>query len=245
MSGGDMSGRSAAKLLLSLDGVGVSFGPVQALSDVTLQVHQGEFIALVGANGSGKTSLLQALHGLLPVSGRRVLSSDCGPQVMVFQRPFMLRLSVWRNLLLTLWLAGVPRAERAQRAEEALQRTGLTSLRERPARSLSGGQQQRLALARAWSIRPEVLFLDEPTANLDPSAKQEIESLLAGFKAAGLTLIMSTHNLGQAKRLASRVIYLDRGKIGVDLPSAEFFNKHALDARLDLFLKGELRWDLL
>ena len=231
--------------LLSLADVGVSFGSVQALSEATLQVHPGEFIALVGANGSGKTTLLQALHGLLPISGRRVLAADCGRQVMVFQRPFILRLSVRWNLLLALWLAGVPRAQRATRAEEALQRAGLTSLSERPARSLSGGQQQRLALARAWALRPAVLFLDEPTANLDPSAKHEIETLLAGFKLEGMTLIMSTHNLGQAKRLASRVIYLDRGKIRVDLPSAEFFKEQALDARLGLFLKGQLTWDLL
>ncbi|MBT9490793.1 MAG: ATP-binding cassette domain-containing protein [Paucibacter sp.] len=231
--------------LLSLTGVGVSFGPVQALSEVTLQVKQGEFIALVGANGSGKTTLLQALHGLLPLTGSRTVAQGCGPQVMVFQRPFMLRLSVRRNLHLALWLAGVPRQERAVRIREAMQRAGLTALMDRPARALSGGQQQRLALARAWAVRPAILFLDEPTANLDPSAKQEIEQLLAGFSAEGMTLIMSTHNLGQAKRLASRVIYLDRGKIRVDLPSADFFNKHALDARLELFLKGELTWDLL
>jgi tungstate transport system ATP-binding protein len=236
---------TTSRLLLSLDGAGVSFGPVQALCEATLQVHQGEFIALVGANGSGKTTLLQALHGLLPISGRRVLAADCGRQVMVFQRPFILRLSVRRNLLLALWLAGVPHAQRAARAEEALLRAGLTSLQQRPARSLSGGQQQRLALARAWALRPAILFLDEPTANLDPSAKHEIETLLAGFKAEGMTLIMSTHNLGQAKRLASRVIYLDRGKIRCDLPSRDFFDEHVLDARLELFLKGELTWDLL
>ncbi len=232
-------------ILLSLNGVGVNFGQVQALSEITLQVNQGEFIALVGANGSGKTSLLQALHGLLPLTGSRKVAQSCVSQVMVFQRPFMLRLSVRRNLLLALWLAGVPRQERAARAAEAMQRAGLTALLDRPARSLSGGQQQRLALARAWSVRPDVLFLDEPTANLDPSAKQEIEQLLAGFKAEGMTLIMSTHNLGQAKRLASRVIYLDRGKIRADLPVADFFNPHVLDARLALFLKGELTWDLL
>ena len=236
---------SQPQALLNLNGVGVSFGQVQALRDVTLQVMRGEFIALVGANGSGKTTLLQALHGLLPLTGRRTVAQCCGLEVMVFQRPFMLRVSVRRNLLLALWLAGVPRAERAARAHEAMQRAGLTALMDRPARALSGGQQQRLALARAWSVRPDVLYLDEPTANLDPSAKQEIEALLAGFKLEGMTLIMSTHNLGQAKRLASRVIYLDRGKIQADLPIADFFNDHGADARLQLFLKGALTWDLL
>ena len=94
---------------------------------------------------------------------------------------------------------------------EALQRAGLADRAERPARTLSGGQQQRLALARAWAVRPDVLFLDEPTSNLDPAAKKEIEAMLAAFAADGMTLVMSTHNLGQAKRLATRVIYLDGG----------------------------------
>jgi tungstate transport system ATP-binding protein len=108
---------------------------------------------------------------------------------------------------------------------------------------LSGGQQQRLALARAWAVRPDVLFLDEPTANLDPSAKNEIEAMLARFAAAGMTLVMSTHNLGQAKRLASRVVYIDRGEIHVDLPTHAFFTEH-VDGRADLFLKGQLTWDM-
>lgn len=240
-----MSAAPGEKVLLRLEQVGLRFGDVEALSEVSLQVHAGEFIALIGANGSGKTSLLSALHGLVKLSGRREVAPEVAvAQVMVFQRPFMLRLSVWRNLLIALWLAGVPRKERGARAEQALQRAGLAALRDRPARALSGGQQQRLALARAWARQPRILFLDEPTANLDPSAKAEIETMLASFKAEGMTLVMSTHNLGQAKRLASRVIYLDRGKIRVDLPCQEFFNTHDLDPRTELFLKGELKWDM-
>jgi tungstate transport system ATP-binding protein len=145
----------------------------------------------------------------------------------VFQRPFMLRLSVLNNLRIALWLAGVPRPERAGRAREALQRAGLADRATRPARTLSGGQQQRLALARAWAARPDVLFLDEPTSNLDPAAKKEIEAMLAAFAADGMTLVMSTHNLGQAKRLATRVIYLDDGRVRADLPSERFFAEHA------------------
>ncbi len=236
----------AGEVLLSLEQVGLRFGEVQALSEVSLQVRAGEFIALIGANGSGKTSLLSVLHGLVkPRSGRReVASAGAQAQVMVFQRPFMLSLSVWRNLMIALWLAKVPRQERRSRAEAALQRAGLAALRDRPARALSGGQQQRLALARAWARQPQILFLDEPTANLDPSAKAEVEALLASFKAEGMTLVMSTHNLGQAKRLASRVVYLDRGKICADLPSQEFFQAQHLDPRTELFLKGELKWDM-
>jgi tungstate transport system ATP-binding protein len=238
-----MSAPAEAVPMVGLERASVHYGAVTALREVTLQIARGEFVALVGANGSGKTTLLQALHGLVPHSGARTVSAHARAQAMVFQRPFMLRLSVWNNLRMALWLAGVPAAERSERAAQALQRAGLAELRSRPARALSGGQQQRLALARAWSVRPALLFLDEPTANLDPSAKKEIEAMLAGFKAEGMTLVMSTHNLGQAKRLATRVVYLDRGEIHADLPTARFFAEH-LDARAELFLKGELKWDM-
>lgn len=229
--------------MVRLENLGVQFGNITALRDIHMQVQRGEFIALIGANGSGKTTLLHALHGLVPHTGLRQVASDAAAQVMVFQRPFMLRLSVWNNLKVALWLAGVPARLRAERSTQALQRAGLMELRGRPARALSGGQQQRLALARAWAIRPSLLFLDEPTANLDPSARKAIESMLASFTADGMTLVMSTHNLGQAKRLATRVIYLDHGDIRADLPCERFFSEH-VDGRADLFLKGELKWDI-
>jgi len=213
--------------LLALAGASVRFGSFAALEDVDVQVRRGEFVALVGSNGSGKTTLLHALHGLLPLSGRRDVDAGGVSQAMVFQRPFMLRLSVLNNLRIALWLAGVPAAERTGRAREALERAGLADRADRPARTLSGGQQQRLALARAWAVRPDVLFLDEPTSSLDPAAKKEIEAMLAAFAADGMTLVMSTHNLGQAKRLASRVILLDAGRIRADLPSERFFAEHA------------------
>ena len=213
--------------LLSLASVSVRFGAHAALTAVDMQVRRGEFVALVGSNGAGKTTLLHALHGLLPHSGIRRVGAGGVSQAMVFQRPFMLRLSVRNNLRVALWLAGVPRPERAARVLEALQRSGLADRAERPARTLSGGQQQRLALARAWAVRPDVLFLDEPTSNLDPAAKKKIEAMLAAFAADGMTLVMSTHNLGQAKRLATRVIYLDDGRVRADLPSERFFAEHA------------------
>ena len=233
----------ATELLLRLRGASVRFGDVQALRSVSLEVMRGDFIALIGANGSGKTTLLRLLHGLLAFDGEREVLASQALQVMVFQRPFMLRLSVRRNLALALWLAGVPRTDRAARAAQALQRVGLTALRDRPARALSGGEQQRLALARAWAVRPQIVFLDEPTASLDPSAKKEIEALLESFHADGLTLVMSTHNLGQAKRLTTRVVYLDRGELRVDQPTAEFF-ADAGEGAARLFLKGELAWSL-
>jgi len=211
--------------LLGLAGASVRYGSVVALKGVDVEIRRGEFVALVGSNGAGKTTLLHALHGLLPTEGdRRVAGAT---QAMVFQRPFMLRLSALNNVRIALWLAGVPRGERAARARDALRLAGLADRAERPARTLSGGQQQRLALARAWAVRPDVLFLDEPTSNLDPAAKTEIEAMLAAFAADGMTLVMSTHNLGQAKRLATRVILVDAGEIRADLPSARFFAEHA------------------
>ena len=238
-----MTATSRGSPLLAIDAVSVRFGDAQALRSVSLQIASGESIALVGANGSGKTTLLRLLHGLVAHRGERRVLDPNARQVMVFQRPFMLRLSVWNNLRVALWLAGVPRAEHAARAGEALQRVGLSHLRERPARALSGGESQRLALARAWVVRPQLLFLDEPTASLDPTAKKEVESLLEGFSRDGITLVMSTHNLGQARRLATRIVYLDRGEVRVDLPVAEFFGEE-IDGRAGLFLKGELSWTL-
>ena len=225
--------------MLYLRDVSVRFGQVQALRHVSISVARGELVALVGPNGSGKTTLLRAMHGLLRMEGTRALGPQAQRQAMVFQRPFMMRLSVRNNLRLALWLAGVPRAQWNERSAAALARVSLQGLEERPARALSGGQQQRLAIARAWAVQPTLLFLDEPTASLDPTAKKEVEALLAGFAADGMTLVMSTHNLGQAKRLASRVVYLEDGEIHADLPTAQFFDG-ALQGRARQFVKGEM-----
>jgi tungstate transport system ATP-binding protein len=149
---------------------------------------------------------------------------------------------VRRNLALALWLAGVPAAQRAERVQGALARVGLQAMADKPARSLSGGQQQRLALARAWAVRPDILFLDEPTASLDPSAKREVETLIDEFGRDGMALVMSTHNLGQAKRLASRVLFLDAGRLVTDLPVDDFFHRNDLPPEAAQFLKGELPW---
>lgn len=229
---------------LRLDGVSVRFGAVTALDNVELELRAGERVAFVGANGSGKSTLLRVLHGLQVPSEGRVERLPGLRQAMVFQRPAMLRLSVSANVALGLWLAGVPRAERRERVTEALVRVGLVGEARRPARALSGGQQQRLALARAWALKPQQLLLDEPTASLDPSAKREVEALIGQFAKQGLTVLFSSHNLGQVKRLATRVVYLEHGRVLADRSVHEFFD--ADGARLPpaalQFLKGELPW---
>lgn len=233
--------------LVTLVSAGLRFGQVTALQGLSLTLHRGERLALVGANGSGKTSLLRLLHGLVaPSEGRRtehLLRPENRPlsAAMLFQRPFLMHLSARRNVSLGLWLRGWPRAERGPASQRALQRVGLGELAGRPARELSGGQQQRLALARAWAQRPDVLFLDEPTASLDPGAKREVETLIDTFAAEGMTVVLATHNLGQAKRLASRVAYLEGGQLVVERPVHAFFTE-PLPPQAESFLKGELAW---
>ena len=225
--------------MFSLDSVSVNFGHVQALRRCTLRINAGERLALVGSNGSGKSTLLRTLHGLItPAEGR--LQQDARlRQAMLFQRPYMLRASVLQNVALSLWLRGVAWKPAKAQALQALERVGLADLAGRHAKALSGGQQQRVALARAWAFKPQVLLLDEPTSSLDPAAKREVERLMAEFADDGMTLIFSSHNLGQVKRLASRVIYLEQGQLVADLPPHAFFNG-PLPAAAANFLKGEL-----
>ena len=246
----------AAQPLISLQQVSVQFGAQAALRGVSLQIQPGDRVALVGANGSGKTTLLRVLNGLLaPSSGIRQQAAPAAAggsggiggtsrlvTAMVFQRPFLLHCSVRRNLQLALWLARVPAAQRSARLHSALDWVGLLGLADRPARALSGGQQQRLALARAWAVQPDILFLDEPTASLDPSAKREVETLIDDFGNAGMALVMSSHNLGQVKRLARRVLYLDAGRLVADMSVADFFKRTDLPPEVAQFLQGELPW---
>ncbi len=225
--------------LFDLRGINVRFGHINALTACTLRVKAGDRLALVGANGSGKSTLLRTLHGLVrPVAG----SFQCdlnARQAMLFQRPYMLRASVLNNVALGLWLKGVAWKPAKAQALEALARVGLEDLAHRGAKALSGGQQQRVALARAWALKPQVLLLDEPTSSLDPTAKREVERLMAEFADAGMTLIFSSHNLGQVKRLASRVIYLEQGRLVADLLTEAFFYGPLPEAA-EIFLKGEL-----
>jgi tungstate transport system ATP-binding protein len=229
--------------LMQLKCVDLRFGRVTALSQVDLKILASQRIAVIGANGSGESTLLRVLHGLLRPSAGSVLRDSAMRQAMVFQRPWMLRASVWSNVALSLWIRGRRWREAKEQALPALARVGLSELALRNASTLSGGQQQRLALARAWALRPDVLLLDEPTSSLDPHAKREVEALMEEFARDGMTLVFASHNLGQVKRLATRVIYLEQGRVLADLPVQEFFNGPLLartSREADLFLKGEL-----
>ena len=235
------TGGEGGPMVMSLADVSLRFGGVQALTGINLRISRGERVALVGANGSGKSTLLRVLHGLLtPTSGERLPGANCR-QAMLFQRPHMLRTSALNNVALGLWLQGTPWRVSREQALAALQRVGLADLAGRNAKALSGGQQQRLALARAWSVRPDVLLLDEPTASLDPNAKRDVEALVADL-GQQMTLVFSSHNLGQVKRLASRVVYLEQGRLLADLPVDEFFNGTVLPHKhpeAHLFVTGE------
>ncbi len=221
--------------LITIQAADVRFGRVQALQDVSLQVQRGECVALVGANGSGKSTLLRLAYGLVPpTKGSAALQAQV-VQAFVFQRPYVVRASVLTNVALPAWLGGASWAQAKQRALQALEQVGLQTLATRQARTLSGGQQQRLTFARALIAQPDVLLLDEPTASLAPEAKRDVEALIAQCTQRGMTVLFASHNLGQVKRLASRVVQLEAGRVVADLPTAEFFQPNAnLASRAEL-----------
>jgi len=213
----------------------VSFRDI--IKPLSLEIEAGPSTIILGANGAGKSVLMRLMHGLLAPSSGTISWLRPGRHAMVFQRPVMLRRSALANVAYALRLAGADEAL----AMDALEEVGLAHLADRPARVLSGGEQQRLALARAWALHPEVLFLDEPTANLDPSATREIETIIRAFDAAGTKIVMATHNLGQARRLGDEVIYLHQGRVVERAPVDQFFARPA-SAEAAAFIKGELPW---
>jgi tungstate transport system ATP-binding protein len=209
---------------------------------LTLELGAGPSTIILGANGAGKSVLMRLMHGLLAPTEGKISWSGENPrrrQAMVFQRPVMLRRSALANVVYALKVAGVADAHHV--AMTVLEEVGLAHLAHRSARVLSGGEQQRLALARAWALHPEVLFLDEPTASLDPTATREIEALIRAFDAAGTKVVMATHNLGQARRLGDEVLFLHQGRLVERAPVDQFFATPA-SPEAAAFIKGELPW---
>jgi tungstate transport system ATP-binding protein len=232
---------------MTLDDVSFAARGRTILDRVSLKLDRGSRTVVLGPNGAGKSVLLRVMHGLIaPTSGSVRWSAAEAPgeprrQAMVFQRPVMFRRSAIGNLRFALAIAGVRRGERDKRARTALERVGLASIAHQPARVLSGGEQQRLALARAWMLDPEVLFLDEPTANLDPGSTREIERVILAIHDAGTKIVMVTHNLGQAQRLADEIVFLHGGRLCEREAAAVFF-RHPATAEAAAYLEGELPW---
>jgi tungstate transport system ATP-binding protein len=238
--------RAPTSLLpLRLDGVSFEAGGNRILDNISLEMEAGARTVILGPNGAGKSVLLRICHGLLaPTSGQVRWSAPEGTQIrhrqaMVFQRPIMLRRSALANVEYGLKLAGHGRTERLSAALRAIADLGLTHLLSRAARVLSGGEQQRLALARAWALGPEVLFLDEPTANLDPGATREVESAIQKIGAAGTKIVMVTHDLGAAKRLADEIVFLHGGRV-LERGDASSFFKGPASREAAAFIHGEL-----
>ncbi len=232
-----------AILPLTLDRVTLAIGGTKIVSDFSLRLEAGIRTVIVGPNGAGKSMLLRLCHGLVsPTGGTLAWAGDpAGKQAMVFQRPSMLRRSVLANVAYGLKLRGVGRAEREAKAREMLARVGLAHLSDRPARVLSGGEQQRVALARAWTLAPKILFLDEPTASLDPGASLAVEEIVLAMAAEGTKIVMTTHNLGQARRIGDEIVFVHNGRIA-ERAAVDAFFRTPVTHEAAAFLKGELPW---
>jgi tungstate transport system ATP-binding protein len=234
----------AAGLPILFDQVRILRRGVTILDGVTLEIKAGAPAVVIGPNGSGKTTFLRAAMGLeTPDSGqitwRDRTSPLPGQQAFMFQRPAILRRSVAGNVRYALFAAGIPNSQHSTRVQELLGLVGLAGYSARPAPRLSGGEQQRLALARALALAPSVLFLDEPTASLDPASTKAIEDVIGGLALAGIKIVMSTHDLGQARRIAGEIVLLHRGRVAEAERASEFFNSPRT-AEAKTFITGGL-----
>ena len=238
-------------LPLELHELTFSAGKAAIIRGISARIEAGPRTVILGPNGAGKSVLMRLCHGLLtPTSGRIVWQGAMNggknvdvrrQQAMVFQRPVMLRRSALANVMYGLKLAGKSRSQSELRAMDVLEVVGLAQHAERAARVLSGGEQQRLALARAWALGPDVLFLDEPTANLDPASTQDIENIINAIHASGTKIIMTTHNLGQARRLGDEILFISNGRLMEHTPINRFFKQPA-SSEAASFIKAETPW---
>ncbi len=235
-------------LPLLVEDLTYEFDGERLLGPLSLSVNRAEALAIIGPNGAGKSLLLRLCHGLIAPSGGTIRFASAAGSIaapkrhaMVFQKPVMLRRSARENLIHACRAIGFSYGESLQRSGSALHRFGLASLADRPARRLSGGEQQRLAIARAAALDPEILFLDEPTAHLDPGATRQIEDMLITLKEQGMTLVFATHDLPQARRLAERVVFIHRGQVEEDDAASAFFAGPRSQSG-KAFIAGDLLW---
>ncbi|MBX2853517.1 MAG: ATP-binding cassette domain-containing protein [Rhodobacteraceae bacterium] len=229
--------------LLAARGLCFEAGGARLIDEVDLRLDAFGATVVMGPNGAGKSLLLRLLHGLIaPCAGELLWRGKAmgeaarRRQAMVFQRPVLLRRSAADNIDFALKLHR--RADRDRR-DMLLQHVGLLEKARQPARLLSGGEQQRLALARALATEPELLFLDEPTASLDPASTQMIETLVLAAKRNGVKIVFVTHDLGQAKRLADKILFLPGGRVAEHAPAARFFDRPTSEAARG-YLEGRI-----
>jgi len=237
----------AAILPLEVHDLCYEIGGKHLLDGISFRTDAGPRTVVLGPNGAGKSLLLRLCHGLLQPSAGTIAWAGMAPetarccQAMVFQRPVLLRRSTAANITYVLRLQGIPRRQRRAIMMDALEQAGLLPLAARPARVLSGGEPQRLALARACALKPQVLFLDEPTASLDLAATRAMEASLEHIHHAGTKIVMTTHDLGQARRLADEILFLHHGRLVEYAPAPAFFsNPQSKEAAA--FLEGKLLW---
>ncbi|MHB8120231.1 MAG: ABC transporter ATP-binding protein [Methanothrix sp.] len=222
--------------LLEISSLGKSYGKAEILKGIDLTIERGEILGLIGPTGSGKTTLLRLVNLLdepstgsilfdgREVSGRpeRELLAARRRMAMVFQKPVMFKASVEENVSFGLKMRGRVDAEEMKgRMKEALAAVGLSGYESRDANTLSGGEMQRIALARALVLQPELLLLDEPTANLDPGSAASIDSLLHSLAGSRTAVILATHNMQQCRKLANRVAVLQAGRLAAQGKSEE------------------------
>lgn len=227
-------------IALELQQVNYHVAERHLLHDINISIEQQSTTALLGYNGAGKSLLLKLCHGLLaPSSGTAINHYSSDKQAMVFQKPIMLRRSVEGNIQYVLKIKKTANRQIESLIEEALNSADLAKVRQQPARKLSIGQQQRLAISRACILKPELLLLDEPTDSLDYSAMQKVEAMIQEIRNQGATVVMSTHDFNQAKRLADYIIFIHQGRILEHTPADVFFTAPQTK-QAEAFLTGEL-----
>lgn len=232
---------------LQLIDVKKNYRSVKALDSVSIDMHGGKIVVLLGVNGAGKTTLMRIMAGLEnPDQGKILLNDECTSDTalrqvstLVFQKTAMFSMNVYDNLAYGLKIRGVPKEEIAKRVPEALQAVRLNGFEKRRAKKLSGGEQQRIALARAFLLDSKVLLLDEPTANLDPNSATIIERAIVSRKSSDKIIVMATHNLSQARRMADVIVHLYNGKVVEAATTADFFDNPQSEITRK-FINGEL-----
>ena len=222
---------------LSLKNVSYSHDKGMALNDVSIDFIKGKNTVILGPNGAGKSILLKICHELLePGSGSLSFPNGYNQTSMVFPKPVFLRRTVLENLIYVLEISGVQKEQRNEKAKTALKQFSMTELADHPARSLSSGEKQRLSVIRALLLEPDILFLDEPTANLDPSATAILENMI---EETNITTIMASHDLMQAKRIAEQIIYIENGDI-IECNDAKSFFEKPETPQAQKFIEGRL-----